>query len=47
VAIVPPSLGFGAQGHGTLVPPHSYLYFDVELIEVGFLSRHLTSMHNA
>lgn len=33
-AIVPPELGFGSTGARGLVPPHSYLVFDVRLLEV-------------
>lgn len=31
---IPAELGYGAQGAGEMIPPHSALVFDVELIEV-------------
>lgn len=31
---IPSELGYGAQGAGDMIPPHSTLIFDVELIEV-------------
>lgn len=31
---IPAELGYGAQGAGEMIPPHSTLIFDVELIEV-------------
>lgn len=31
---IPAELGYGAQGAGEMIPPHSALIFDVELIEV-------------
>ena len=31
---IPSDLGYGAQGAGEMIPPHSTLIFDVELIEV-------------
>jgi FKBP-type peptidyl-prolyl cis-trans isomerase len=32
--IVPSELGYGARGAGAVIPPHSTLLFDVELIGV-------------
>lgn len=31
---IPSNLGYGAQGAGEMIPPHSALIFEVELIEV-------------
>jgi FKBP-type peptidyl-prolyl cis-trans isomerase FkpA len=32
--VIPPELGFGKQGVGSVVPPNSVLYYEFELLEV-------------